>query len=137
MKKLVLICLGIFVYCVHLLAQQGASDDPVGRAFFAPELVMQNQQAINLTENQRNNITKELQNAQSEFTGLQWDLQKEMEKFKTLIEKENPKEEEVVDQLERMLSIENKIKKRQITLLLRIKNALNPAQQEKLQRLKK
>lgn len=136
MKKLVLLCLGIFMYGTTLFAQQG-SDDPVARAFFAPELVMQNQQAVNLTENQRNTITKELQNAQSEFTGLQWDLQKEMEKFKVLIEKENLNEGDVVDQLERMLSIENKIKKRQITLLVRIKNALNREQQEKLQRLKK
>jgi Spy/CpxP family protein refolding chaperone len=136
MKKLMLIYLGIFICGANLLAQQG-SDDPVARAFFAPELVMQNQQAINLTENQRNTITKELQNAQSEFTGWQWDLQKEMEKFKVLIEKENPNEGDIVEQLERMLSLENKIKKRQITLLVRIKNVLNREQQEKLQRLKK
>jgi len=136
MKKLTLLLLSVLVYSANLSAQS-TSDDPVGRVFFAPELVMQNQQAINLTEAQRNNLTKELQNAQSEFTTLQWDLEKEMEKFKSLIEKENVKEEEVVGQLERLLSIENKIKKRQITLLIKIKNLLSREQQEKLQKLKK
>ena len=120
----------------NLIAQQNMPEDPIGKALFSPDMVMQNQQAINLTEAQRNNISKEMQSAQSEFMTLQWDLQKEAEKFKSLIEKEKPAEMEVLEQLERMLAIENKIKKRQITLLMRIKNLLNHEQQEKLQNLR-
>jgi hypothetical protein len=67
---------------------------------------------------------------------MQWDLQKEMEKFKSLVEKENPAETQVLEQMERMLVIENKIKKRQITLMVRIKNLLSHEQQEKLRSLK-
>lgn len=97
---------------------------------------MQNQQAINLTETQRNTISKEMQNAQTEFMVLQWDLQKEMEKFKSLVEKETLTETQVLEQIERMLAIENKVKKRQITLMVRIKNLLTHEQQEKLRKLK-
>jgi Spy/CpxP family protein refolding chaperone len=136
MKKLILIMLFTLVCKTDLFAQQNTSEDPIGKAFFSPELMMQNQQAINLTEVQRNNISKEMQNAQSEFMTLQWDLEKESEKFKSLIEKEKPGEMEVLEQLERMLVIENKVKKRQITLLIRLKNLLSHEQQEKLQNLK-
>jgi len=119
-----------------VFAQHNPGVDPIGKAFFPPEIVMQNQQAINLTETQRNNITKEMQNAQSEFMNLQWELENETEKFNTLIQKEKPAEAEVLSQLERMLAIENKIKKRQISLLIRIKNILSHEQQETLQKLK-
>lgn len=136
MKKIILIMLCVLVYNANLFAQQNPSNDPMGKAFFPPDLVMQNQDAIGLTETQRNSISKEMQNAQSEFMTLQWDLAKKTEKFKLLIEKEKPGEAAVTEQLEQMLTIENKIKKRQITLLIRIKNLLTHEQQEKLQKLK-
>lgn len=137
MKTFMMIIFCVLSYNATLFAQQNPSDDPIGRNFFPPELVMQNQQAISLSEAQRNSFAKEMQTAQSEFMTLQWDVQKEMEKFKTLIEKENPGEAEVLEQLERMVAIENKIKKRQITLLIRVKNLLSHEQQEKLQKLRK
>jgi Spy/CpxP family protein refolding chaperone len=136
MKKIILIMLCVMVCNANLWAQQNPPDDPMGKALFPPDLVMQNQDAIGLTELQRNSISKEMQSAQSEFMSLQWDLAKESEKLKSLIEKEKPTEVSVLEQLDRMLSIENKIKKRQITLLIRIKNLLSHEQQEKLQQLK-
>ena len=90
MKKIMLFALCVLVLETNLFAQQKTSDDPIGKVFFPPELVMQNQQTINLTEAQRNSIIKEIQNAQSEFMTLQWDLQKEVEKLKSLVEKEKP-----------------------------------------------
>ena len=110
MKKIIPIMLCVLFYNANLFAQQNSSNDPMGKAFFSPELVMQNQQAINLTEAQRNSISKEIQNAQAEFMILQWDISKETEKFKLLIEKEKPGEAVVTEQLEQMLAIENKIK---------------------------
>ena len=137
MKKLLLIMTITIAGETGVFSQHNPDSDPIGKAFFSPEIVMQNQQAIDLTEAQRNSISKEMQSAQSEFMTLQWELEKETEKFKTLIQKEKPAEAEVLGQLERMLQIENKIKKRQINLLIRIKNLLSHEQQEILQRLKR
>ncbi|MEO6454728.1 MAG: hypothetical protein ABIN97_11670 [Ginsengibacter sp.] len=136
MKKLSFIILISFTCNAMLFAQQQTSEDPFKKSLFPPELIMQNQQTISLTESQRNSITKEMQDAQSEFMTLQWNLEKEAEKFKALIEKIKPDEKDVTDQLEKMLGVENKIKKRQISLLIRIKGALTPEQQEKLKNLK-
>lgn len=116
---------------------QSNSDDPLGKAFFSPDLVMQNQQAIGLTETQRASILKEMQSAQSEFMALQWDMQKESEKLRVLAEKENPVESEVITQLDRLLSIESKVKHRQVALMIRIKNWLTVEQQGKLRKIRK
>lgn len=139
MKKLLLIMTLVLAAKTGVFAQPQPNPDAdqIGKAFFPPELVMQNQQAIALTEAQRNSISKEMQNAQSEFMNLQWELEKESEMFKTLIQKEKPSEADVLGQLDRMLSIENKIKKRQIGLLIRIKNLLSHEQQETLQKIKR
>ena len=136
MKKLMFIILSALVTETTLFAQQNITDDPLAKAFFPPELVMQNQQAINLTEMQQKSLIKEIQNAQTEFMSLQWDLQKETEKLKFLVEKEKPVEAEVTEQLGQLLAIENKIKKRQISLLVRIKNLLTSEQQVKLRQLR-
>ncbi len=136
MKKIFLILQFVCIGNVALFAQQASGEDPIGKEFFSPELVMQNQQAINLTESQRSSIQNELQSVQSEFTSMQWDLQKEMEKFKLLIAKEKPAEAEVSGQLDRVLAMENKIKKKQVLLLTRIKNFLNHDQKQKLMNMK-
>jgi antitoxin component HigA of HigAB toxin-antitoxin module len=136
MKNIILTFLGIVLVSLMVSAQQGKEEDPIAQSFFSPELVMQNQQALGLTETQRANIQKEIQSAQSEFMTWQWDLQKEMEKFKSMISKENLSEAEVAAQLEHVLTIENMIKKRQILLLTRIKNYLSHDQQEKLKRIR-
>jgi hypothetical protein len=136
MKNIILTSLGILLISLMASAQQGKEEDPIAQSFFSPELVMQNQQVVGLTETQRANIQKEIQSAQSEFMTWQWDLQKEMEKFKLMISKENLSETEVAAQLEHVLTIENMIKKRQILLLTRIKNYLSHDQQEKLKRIR-
>lgn len=136
MKNIILTSLGILLVSLMVSAQQGKEEDPIAQSFFSPELVMQNQQTIALTETQRATIQKEIQLAQSEFMTWQWDLQKEMEKFKSMISKENLSEPEVTAQLEHVLTIENMIKKRQILLLTRIKNYLGHDQQEKLKQIR-
>jgi Spy/CpxP family protein refolding chaperone len=123
-------------YSTTLFAQQNPPDDPIGKALFPPELVMHNQDAINLTETQRNSISKEMQEAQAEFVNVQWSLSKEMEKLKSLLQMGKPSEPDVLEQLEKVVTMENKIKRRQIILLIRIKNLLTHEQQEKLQKIK-
>ena len=110
--------------------------DPLGQSFFPPELIMQNQKAIGLTDAQRNVIMEELQSAQTEFVSLQWDLQKETENLAGMISKIEINETASIDQLQKVLSIENNIKKRQIALLIRIKNQLTEDQQDQLIKIK-
>jgi Spy/CpxP family protein refolding chaperone len=111
---------------------QQASPDPIGQNLFAPELVLQHQEAIGLTAEQKDSLKTEMRQAQLKFTELQFKLQDEMEKLITLITPSHVDEQQVLAQLEKVLAAERDIKREQVTLLVRIKNKLTPDQQAKL-----
>jgi Spy/CpxP family protein refolding chaperone len=108
------------------------SEDPLARHLFPPERVMGHAQEIGLEDVQRTAIRKEVQKAQSKFLDLQFDIQTEMETLVRLVQENKVEEPRVLAQLDRVLALEKEIKKTQISLLVRIKNTLTPAQQAKL-----
>src|SRR5215467_15765167 len=80
--------LGIFRICamsVLAILAPGAAraqqpgEDPLGQSFFPPELVIQHQEAIGLSPEQKDAFKAEIRQAQLKFTELQWKLQDEME----------------------------------------------------------
>ena len=112
--------------------RQSPDRDPIGQSFFAPELVIQNQEAIGLNDEQKSYLKTEIRAAQLKFTELQWKLQDEMEKMIALVKQPRVEEKDAVAQLEKVLALEREIKRAQVTLLVRIKNKLTPEQQAKL-----
>jgi Spy/CpxP family protein refolding chaperone len=113
-----------------------AQNDPLADALFAPELIMQHQQAIGLTEEQKTHLKNEARKAQVRFTELQWELQDEMEKLLSLVKRDQVDEQQVLGQLDKVLDVERKIKHIHINLALRIKNSLTSDQQAKLREIK-
>ena len=97
---------------------------------------MQNQQAIGLSEEQKTYIMSQIQEAQETFTKLNWSLQKEMETLIKLTSQNTVDEKKVLEQLDKVLPIEEQVKKTQITLMVRIKNKLTAEQQAKLKQIK-
>jgi Spy/CpxP family protein refolding chaperone len=116
---------------------QAPPDDPLRDHFFPPELVMQNQQAIGLSDDQRNAIKADLRQAQQRFTELQWKLDDEMERFVALVGGAQVDESQALAQLDRVLAAEREVKRTQISLLIRIKNRLHPDQQARLQEIRR
>ena len=115
---------------------QQPDQDPLGQSFFPPELVIQHQEAIGLSPEQKDAFKTEIRQAQLKFTELQWKLQDEMEKMLSLVKQPRPDEQQVLAQLDKVLSAEREVKREQITLLVRIKNKLTPEQQSKLAELR-
>jgi Spy/CpxP family protein refolding chaperone len=115
---------------------QQPDQDPIGQSFFAPELVIQHQEAIGLSAEQRDYLKTEIRQVQLKFTELQWKLQDEMEKLVTLVKQPHVDEQQALAQLEKVLAAEREIKKEQVTLLVRIKNKLTAEQQGKLSELR-
>jgi Spy/CpxP family protein refolding chaperone len=99
---------------------------------FAPELIMQHQKALGLTEEQRTAIRGEMQKVMPRFTDLQWQQSAEAEAMVALLKKERPDEKEVLAQLDKLLNVENEIKRLHTGLLVRLKNSLTPQQQARL-----
>jgi Spy/CpxP family protein refolding chaperone len=119
------------------VAKPQAGPDPFAGSFFSPELVIQNQTQIGLSDDQRAYLKNEIRQAQLKFTDLQWKLQDEVEKMVALVKQPHPDEQKVLAQLENVLSAEHEIKKQQVTLMVRIKNKLTPEQQAKLDDLRR
>ncbi|MBI4429869.1 MAG: periplasmic heavy metal sensor [Ignavibacteriales bacterium] len=104
--------------------------------FFPPELLMENQKALGLTEDQKNAIKAEIQKAQSTFTDVQWQMKTEAESMEEILKNDKVDEQQALAQLEKVINLERKMKITQVTMMLRIKNKLSAEQQRKLRELR-
>ena len=116
---------------------QAPPGDPLHDYLLPPELVMQNQQAIGLSDDQKAFFKTELRQAQQRFTELQWKLDDELERFLTLVKQSQVDEQQALAQLDKVLAAERDVKRTQISLLIRIKDHLRPDQQARLQEIRR
>lgn len=136
MKTKLIVLLLLIVASGRMLFAQQPPHDPLREHLFPPELLMANQQAIGLTEEQKTFVKTEIQKAQGRFTDLQWQLQSEMEAMTALLKPPRVDEEQVLKQLDKILSLEKDLKRTQMGLVVRIKNKLTAEQQKQLQEIK-
>jgi Spy/CpxP family protein refolding chaperone len=133
----------VYLMCVIIVLAAGRfwadepSSDPIAEYLYPPELIMQNQQVLGLSDEQKTAIRKEIQTAQSTFTDWQWKLQDQMETLVSLIKQDRVDEQKVLNQLDQILNIEREIKRTHFTLVIRLKNKLTSDQIAKLANLKK
>ena len=116
---------------------EGPGPDPIAETLFPPDLVMRHASDIALDDSQRSAIREAVQKAQSRFTDLQFDLQPEAERMVRLLQARPIDEAAVLAQADKVMSLEREIKKAHLSLLVRIKNQLTAAQQEKLAALRR
>ena len=117
-------------------AQENTGKDPMQEFFFPPDLVMRYQNEIQLKKEQKELIIGVVEEAQKTFNRLQWDLQNEMTALQKLLAESLINGTKVLEQLDKVLDQERMIKKAQITLMIRVKNALTDDQKEKLNAMK-
>ena len=110
--------------------------DPLAEHLFPPELIMQHQNAIGLSEEQKLAIRGEIGKAQARFLDIQWQLQAAVESLVALVKQPTADETEVMTRLDKVLTLERDIKRAQLELLVRIKNRLSADQQAKLRQLR-
>lgn len=108
------------------------ANDPIARNVLPPELIMQHQKAIQLSEAQKNAVITEMKRAQARIVDLQWDMQRAVEPLVELLSKEKVDEPQVLVQLDKVLAAEREFKRTQLTVALRLKNILSPEQQRTL-----
>lgn len=111
--------------------------DPIAQNLFPPELVMRYGSDIGLDDRQRGAIKEAVQKAQAKFLDAQWDLQSESEKMVRLLQARPVDETAVLAQADKVMSLEREVKKAHLSLLVRIKNLLTDAQQDKLMELRR
>lgn len=132
-----------FRYAIILLLGAGsavAAQEPepeFAKHLFPPELVMQHQQNLRLTPEQRTSITQAIRDLQLKVVDLQWKMQDEAQKLTELVQGARVDEAQTLAQVDRVLGIEREIKRAHMALLVRIKNLLTPEQQDALRNAKR
>jgi len=116
---------------------QEKPDDPIGRYLVPPDLIMSHSQELNLIDKQRAAIKSEVQKAQAKFIDVQWDMKEETEKMVRLLQQTPADEARILEQADKVMSLEREIKKTQLSLLIRIRNVLTAEQMAKLEEIRR
>lgn len=106
--------------------------DPFGDAMFPPEMIMQHQRELALTDEQKTFMRAEINKTTTRFNELQWQLQDAMEALHTTMKETQVNEQQALAQLDQVLDSERQIKRLHMELAIRLKNKLTPDQQLKL-----
>ncbi len=105
---------------------------PIESRLFPAELVMEHQAELALEPAQRDAITKEVTTAQQELVKLQFELGAKKDDLVQVLEGAKVDEPKAKAKAAELMDRENKIKAVHLAMLVRIKNVLTPAQQDKL-----
>lgn len=119
----------LVVPCGAAAQESGAEPDPFTDVFFAPEFIMQNRRAIDLTDEQRDAITSVIQEFQGRAVSSQFELLDEVQTLVEILSEPEVDLDRAMDQVDQFLDTENDVKRAQFELLIRIKNILSPDQQ--------
>ncbi|MBX3258596.1 MAG: hypothetical protein KIS78_06470 [Labilithrix sp.] len=109
---------------------------PVESRLFPPELVMEHQNALAITAEQKAAILAETEKGQAAMLRLQWELQGEKEKLVELLDADRADEARVAEAAARVMDRETKVKASHLGMLVRVKNVLTPEQQAKLRAIR-
>jgi Spy/CpxP family protein refolding chaperone len=107
-----------------------------GQNLFPPELVLRNQIAIDLSDDQTAQIKRLLTEAHGRIAENQVDLQRAMERLRMTLDAPRVDEREALAAAERTMAIEMRLKKEHLALLVRVKNILTEEQQEQLAKIR-
>lgn len=125
----------LFIAAVTLApAVANAADprDPIRQLLFPPELIMQNRDELGLSAEQEDIIKTELQRTRSEAFDLQWQMDDEVNTLTSLLKASPIDESSALEQADKVMALEHQVKRLQLRLLTRLKNALTDDQIELL-----
>jgi|SRR5215475_6552993 len=126
----------LILFNTAMFGDQHPGSDPLEAILFPPGLVMEHQQELGLTEEQKTFFKTELRQAGGRFMELQWQLQDEMEKMVELVKQDRVDESQTLAQLDKILNLEREVKRLQIALQVKFKNALSSEQQAKMREIR-
>lgn len=111
--------------------------DPLGDSMFPPEMIMQHQRELALTDEQKTFMRAEINKTSARFNELQWQLQDAMEALHATMKENTVNEQQALAQLDKVLDNEREIKRLHMELAIRLKNKLTADQQMKLQGMRR
>ncbi|MEB2774848.1 TonB-dependent receptor plug domain-containing protein [Algoriphagus sp. D3-2-R+10] len=139
MKKILLIyllCFAGFAQGQQAYVQnlKSSDQDVFQRNLYSADRVMDMRNELALTEAQASKIKKIHSENAGKFSTMKWDLDDATAKLKDLLDESKIDEVTVQKQMDKVLALENSLKKQQLSTMVSIKNELSFEQQEILQK---
>ena len=140
----------LFTLLLAVAATAGAqtldTDNPrshrevLAMGLYPPDLIMRHQQRLGITDDQRDEMLKQVRAFQDDVADLQWNLQNEQQMLRQTLTQNRIDQEAAMPQVEQVLQTESDFKRAHFRLLIAIKNALTEEQismiREHLRRLR-
>ncbi len=136
MRSLPLLC-AVLLFTALPFAANGEEDPAFMQRLFAPELILENAKAIELSSSQRQLMMKELKATQLRATEAEFGVYEAALLLNELTEAAEIDEKAMIEAARQVFQAEGLIKEAHLTLLVRMRNALTPAQREKLIEIRK
>ena len=135
--KLAIIGLAFALNLATTNAQPQSSRDPLQDIFIPPELILQHQLDLGLSDQQKQTIRSRLEKLRPELEKKQKALQQQVQTMQQLLQDAELDEPKLTAQFRTILEHENQTKQLQFGLMLLIRQTLSSEQQAKAQKLKK
>jgi Spy/CpxP family protein refolding chaperone len=139
MKRSLLLPLFAMVTLAATAPAQGvkSNEDPLARHLFDPQLVLKFSADLALQAAQRTSIVNAIKAAQGEILERQLEMAERHQELLRTMEAFRVDEAAALAQADRVMQLEREMKRSQLQLLIRIKNALTQQQQDRLRELQK
>ena len=115
--------------------QPGQQRDPFQGKLFAPNVILENRDALDLTREQFTAIRGAVIAVQGDIAEHEWDLREAYQQVLSDLDESPVDEDKILAGVEKALLAENEVKKRQVALLIRLRNLLTDEQMATLQSL--
>ena len=115
--------------------QPGPQRDPFQGKLFAPNVILENRDALDLTREQFTAIRGAVVEVQGDIAEHEWDLREAYQQVLADLDESPVDEDKILSGVEKALLAENEVKKRQVALLIRLRNLLTDEQMATLQSL--
>ncbi len=127
--KRTLLLLTLLVFSGVVGAQQPSQDKDVFKGkLFAPNVILANKKALELSDEQLAGIRAAVIGVQSNIAEHQWDLREAYQQVLSDLDETPVDEGKVLEQVQAAMAAENEVKKLQVAMLIKLRNLLTDQQ---------
>ncbi len=128
MKKGILLITAIVSLATGTAFAENPKEDVFKGKLFAPNIILEQQAELHLTKQQFTAIRAAVVEVQSGMAEHEWDMREAYQALMLELDKAPVDEAEVLKHVNTALLAENQVKKKQMAMLVRLKNLLNAEQ---------
>ena len=137
MRKELTILVALLCVVTGTASAAGPKEDVFKGKLFAPNVILEHQAELSLSKQQFTDIKKVVIELQSNVAEHEWDLREAYQNIMIELDKTPIAEERVLEYVGVALAAENEVKKRQVAMLIQLKNLLTDDQIAYLESVRK